>query len=86
MGMNVTLVGQNTDTFIGNARINGDFPDDLAGRLEELKRQSQDGEEDIPTPWQFAGEILFIKPHGAGWQWRWILHSPSIHVDVGLGS
>ena len=39
----------------------------------------------MPTPWQFAGEVLFIKPHGAGRQWRWILHSPSIHVDVGLG-
>jgi hypothetical protein len=78
-------VGQNIDTFIGNARLNGDFPDDLAGQLEELKRRSQDAEEDLPTPWQFAGEVLFIKPHGAGRQWRWILHSPSIHVNVGLG-
>jgi hypothetical protein len=54
------LVGQNIDTFIGNARINGDFPDDLAAHLGELKRQSQDAEENIPTPWQFAGEIVFI--------------------------
>ena len=36
------LIGQNIDTFIGNARINGDFPDDLAGQLEDLKRHSQD--------------------------------------------
>jgi hypothetical protein len=83
--MHYSLVGQNIDTFIGNVRVNGDFPDDLAARLEELKRCSQDAEEDLPTPWPFAGEILFIKPHGAGRQWRWILHSPSIHVDVGLG-
>jgi hypothetical protein len=79
------LVGQNIDTFIGNARVNGDFPDELAAQLEELKRRSQEAEEDLPTLWQFAGEILFIKPHGAGRQWRWILHSPSIHIDVGLG-
>ncbi len=79
------LVGQNIDTFIGNARINVDFPDALADHLEDLKRQSQEAEEDQPTLWQFAGEVLFIKPHGAGRQWRWILHSPSIHVDVGLG-
>jgi len=79
------LVGQNIDTFIGNARLSGDFPDDLAAQLEELKRRSQEAEEDLPTPWRFAGEILFIKPHGAGRQWRWILHSPSIHVDLGLG-
>src|SRR4029079_12219071 len=79
------LVGQNIDTFIGNARLQGDFPFALAEQLEELKRRSQEAEEDLTTSWQFAGEVLFIKPHGAGRQWRWILHSPSIHVDVGLG-
>jgi hypothetical protein len=79
------VVGQNIDTFIGNARVNGDFPDELAEQLEELKRRSQDAEEDLSTPWHFAGEVLFIKPHGAGRQWRWILHSPGVHVDVGLG-
>jgi hypothetical protein len=31
------------------------------------------------------GKCSSSKPHGAGRQWRWILHSPSIHVDVGLG-
>jgi hypothetical protein len=80
-----TLVGQNIDTFIGNARVGGEFPEALADQLEELKRRSQEAEEDLPTPWQFAGEVLFIKPHGAGRQWKWILHSPSIHVDVGVG-
>ena len=79
------VLGANIDTFIANARINADFPDSLGAHLEDLKRRSQDAEEDLPTPWQFAGEALFIKPHGAGRQWRWILHSPSIHVDVGLG-
>jgi hypothetical protein len=79
------VVGQNIDTFIGNARVNGDFPDELAELLEEFKRRSQDAEEDLSTPWRFAGEVLFIKPHGAGRQWRWILRSPSVHVDVGLG-
>ena len=79
------LVGQNIDTFIGNAKITGDLPDELADHLESLKKHSQEAEEDLPTSWQFAGEALFIKPHGAGRQWRWILHSPSIHVDVGLG-
>jgi hypothetical protein len=32
------VVGQNIDTFIGNARVNGDFPDELAALLEGLKR------------------------------------------------
>src|SRR5262249_47194240 len=43
-------VGQNVDTFIGNARVNGDLSDTLAELLAELKRRSQDAEEDIPTP------------------------------------
>jgi hypothetical protein len=59
------LDGQNIDTFIGNARINGDFPDDLAAQLEELKRRSQEAEEDLPTSWQFAGEVLFIELRGS---------------------
>jgi hypothetical protein len=49
-----TLVGQNIDTFIGNARVKEDFPDALAHHLEELKRQSQEAEEDVPTQWCFA--------------------------------
>jgi hypothetical protein len=53
--------------------------------LDLLKEASQDTEEDIVTDFTFAGERLFIKPHGAGKQWRWILHSPSLHLDVGLG-
>ncbi|HEY1391531.1 MAG TPA: hypothetical protein VGF38_23550 [Ktedonobacterales bacterium] len=80
-----SVVGQNIDTFIGNARLNTEFPDELADQLEDLKRLSQEAEDDLPTPWRFASEALFIKPHGAGRQWRWILHSPSVHVDVGLG-
>ncbi len=83
--MSAHLVGQNIDTFIGNARLKGDFPEALADQLEDLKRRSQEIEEDLPTSWQFAGEVLFIKPHGAGRQWRWILQSPSVHVDLGLG-
>ena len=83
--METKIVGANIDTFIGNARLTVTSPTTLPSQLEDLKRRSQEAEEDLPTPWQFAGEVLFIKPHGAGRQWRWILHSPSIHVDVGLG-
>ena len=64
------IVGANIDTFIGNARVNGEFPDALAAHLEDLKRRSQEVEEDLPTSWRFAGEVLYIKPHGAGRRWR----------------
>jgi hypothetical protein len=68
--MAFAILGANIDTFIANARINADFPDSLGARLEDLKRRSQEAEEDLVTPWRFAGEVLFIKPHGAGRQWR----------------
>jgi hypothetical protein len=57
------IVGQNIDTFIGNARLSGEFPDDLAGQLEDLKRRSQEAEEDIPTLWHFAGERSSSSSH-----------------------
>jgi hypothetical protein len=63
------LVGATIATFIGNVSLTGDFSDDLAAQLEDLKRRSQAAEEDIPLPWRFAGEVLFMKPHGAGRQW-----------------
>jgi hypothetical protein len=47
--MSPPLVGQNNDTFIGNARIAGAFPDELAAHLEDLRR-SQEAEEGLPTP------------------------------------
>jgi hypothetical protein len=39
----------------------------------------------IVTPWSFEGKILYIKAHGSGRQWRWILHCPSLHLDIGTG-
>jgi len=58
----VTLIGQNIDTFIGNARINADFPDRLAEQLEEWKRRSQEAEEDLPTSWQLPAPPTSHKP------------------------
>jgi hypothetical protein len=40
------IVGANIDTFIGNARVHGEFPAALAAHLEDRKRRSQESEED----------------------------------------
>jgi hypothetical protein len=79
------IVADNIDTLILNVKLRQDFPLEMAQQLDILKEASQDTEEDIVTGFTFAGERLFIKPHGAGKQWSWILHSPSLHLDVGLG-
>src|SRR5262245_42497857 len=79
------IVADNIDMLILNVKLRQDFPLELAQQLDVLKEASQDAEEDIVTDFAFGGERLFIKPHGAGKQWRWILHSPSLHLDAGLG-
>lgn len=83
--MQPKVVGMNVDTLYLNVRTASDFPAALAEQLDALKLASQQADEDIPTPWTFAGEMLFIKAHGAGRFWRWILHCPSLHLDIGLG-
>ncbi len=35
-------------------RINGEFPKALAEQLEDLKRRSQEAEEDLPTKWRHS--------------------------------
>ena len=79
------IVGANTDTLILNVKTGGDFPTELSEQLDELKAASQEVESDLATPWSFEGETLYIKAHGSGRQWRWILHCPSLHLDIGRG-
>jgi len=77
------IVGENVDTWILSVR--GEVGEDLAARLDGLKLEAQALEDDVPTPWRFCGEALFLKPHGVGRQWRWILYGPSLHLELGLG-
>jgi hypothetical protein len=77
------IVGAHIDTWLLN--IKGTLTDALGAQLDALKETAQALEDEVATPWVFAGETLFIRAHGAGRQWRWILHCPSIHLDVGTG-
>jgi hypothetical protein len=79
------IVADNIDTLILNVKLRQDSPVGLAQRLGVLQEASHDVEEDLVTDYPFAGARLFIKPPGAGKQWRWILHSPSLRLDRGLG-
>jgi hypothetical protein len=81
--MSYHIVGANIDTWIIN--VKGNLDEELADQLEELKRVSQDADEDVPTPWILAGERLFIKAHSPVRQWRWILHCLSLQLDAGRG-
>src|SRR6476620_3537791 len=81
--MRYQVVGANIDTWLIN--VKGKLPDGLAEELDFLKEASQEADEDVSTRWTFAGETLFIRAHGSGRQWRWILHCPSLHLDIGRG-
>src|SRR5262249_27354520 len=76
----VQVVAANVDTALYNIKL-----PDLPEELDALKAASQEADDDLPTRWTFAGETLSLKAHGAGRQWRWILHCPSLHLDVGPG-
>ena len=78
------IVGANIDTWLLNIILT-DFSESLVEELDALKQMAQEAEDDVPTRWTFCGETLFIKPHGSQRQWRWILHCPSLHLDVGTG-
>jgi len=82
--MDPTIVGANIDTWLLN--VKGALPEGLADQLDRLKAASQEADEDVPTPWMFDGQTLFIKAHGSGRQWRWILHCPALHLDIGRGT
>ena len=58
------ILGANIDTWLIN--VKGKLPDGLAEELDLLKEASQEADEDIPTRWTFAGEMLFIRAHGSG--------------------
>ncbi len=81
--MDPSIVGAHIDTWILN--VKGTLLEPLGEQLEALKEAAQETEDDSATPWAFAGETLFLKPHGSGRQWRWILHCLSLHLDVGKG-
>ena len=75
------VVGASIDSWLIN--VEGKLPDGLAEELDFLKEASQEVHEGIPTCWTFAGGTHFILAHGSGRQWRWILHCPSLHLDIG---
>ena len=77
------IVGANIDTLILN--IKGALRPELDHDLDRWKQASQETDEDLATPWTFVGQPLYIRAHGSGRQWRWILHCPSLHLDIGRG-
>jgi hypothetical protein len=79
----IAAIAAGVDTFIGT--VEGKVPARLGCALDRLKTAAQEAEADVATPCAFVGETLFIKPHGAQRHWHWILHCPSLHLEMGRG-
>jgi len=77
----IQLVGYGVDTLILNVRysdssflpIKQELDEKLQKELDYLQASARQDENAVATDWAFNGALLFVEPHGAGKQWRWLL-------------
>ena len=68
--------------------VHGKLPDNgIAEYFDKMQHEAREAEEDVATEWTFDGQTMYIKPHGAGRQWRWLIYCGQhyLHVDIGKG-
>jgi hypothetical protein len=79
--LGIRASGVNTALFT----VHGELPDEVVRRLDQFKLLAQATEDDVPTSYTFVGQTLYCKPHGSQRHWRWILHCPNLHLNLGRG-
>lgn len=75
------LVGYGVDTLILNVRyaddhyqpIKQELDEKLQADLDYLQGEARRVETVVATDWVFQDVLLFVEPHGARKQWRWLL-------------
>src|SRR5258708_1425850 len=90
---NITLVGYGVDTLLLNVRytdkngqpVKQELDEKLARELDDLQQEARKHEMAMNSSWSFLGVSLFMEPHGAGRQWRWLLASRLLNVAVSRG-
>ncbi len=88
------LVGYGVDTLLLNVRytdkhaqpVKQELDEKLAGELDDLQQEARKNEMAMISPWSFLGVSLFMEPHGAGRQWRWLLTSRLLTLTVSRGT
>ena len=89
----IKLVGYGVDTLVLNVRYAGDdlqpvqlpLDETLKEELDYLQGEAKHAEAPVITEWAFLGAPLFIEPHGAGRQWRWLLTCQWLSLVVSPG-
>jgi hypothetical protein len=89
----IKLLSFGIDTLVLNVRyadkqfkpIKQELAADLARELDYLQAEARKAEIAVASDWVFNGALLFIEPHGAGRQWRWLLTCRYITLVVSPG-
>jgi len=90
----IKLVGYGVDTLVLNVRyadkdfqpVQKELADDLVRELDNLASDARKAEIAVASSWAFKNILLFVEPHGAGRQWRWLLTSPYLTLVVSRGA
>ena len=93
MSQLVKLVGYGVDTLILNVRysdslftpIKQELDETLQKELDYLQASARQDENAVASDWSFNGALLFVEPHGAGKQWRWLLTCRWLSLVVSRG-
>lgn len=89
----INLIGHGVDTLILNVRysdsksqpVKQELDEKLAQELDYLQGEARQVETAVATDWAFQDVLLFVEPHGAEKQWRWLLTSRLLNVAVSRG-
>ncbi len=89
----VKLVGYGVDTLILNVRyadkqgqpVKQELDEKLTATLDYLQSAARAAETAVASDWSFLGVLLFVEPHGAGKQWRWLLTCRLVSIAVSRG-
>src|SRR6266699_2514809 len=89
----IKLVGYGVDTLVLNVRysdskgqpVKQERDGKLVQELDYLQGEARQVETAVATDWAFQDVLLFVEPHGAGKQWRWLLTSRLLNVAVSRG-
>src|SRR5438270_12753575 len=87
------LVGYGVDTLILNVRysdskgqpVKQELDEKLVQELDYLQGEARHVETAVAMDWAFQEVLLFVEPHGAGKQWRWLLTSRLLNIAVSHG-
>jgi hypothetical protein len=84
--MSYQIVNFAYDTEVLN--VHGKLPDNgITEYFNEMQEAAREAESDVATEWTFNGMTMYIRPHGSGRQWRWLLYCGDhyLHLDIGKG-